>query len=147
MFLTANHAKNKANLIGWRENPQYEGDIIGLLQVWELPYRQCPSGLIDTKGNEKNIFQKKNWFFARFEVGCSFSRLREWEFSNPCGYSRKKWFFRNFAYRMQRFKMEIFWTLIIVLRRLTRQWKAWMINFWKSNIQGPFEYSTSPESS
>ena len=33
--------------------------IVGLIQVWELAYRQCPFGLIDTKGNEKNIFQKK----------------------------------------------------------------------------------------
>ena len=44
------------------ENPQTEGDIIGLIQVWALPYRQCPPGLIDTKGNEKNIFQKKIYF-------------------------------------------------------------------------------------
>ena len=41
------------------ENPQTEGDIIGLIQVWELAYRQRPHGVIEIKGNEKYIFRKK----------------------------------------------------------------------------------------
>ena len=60
VFLIENHAKIMANLTGWRENPQTEGDIIGLIQVWELPYRQRPHEVIDTKGDETKKFTSRS---------------------------------------------------------------------------------------
>ena len=79
------------------ENPQTEGDIIGLIQVWELAYRQCPFRLIDTKGNEKNIFQKKNYFSLDLRQAVHFQDCESENSSNKCGYSRKKCFFSKFC--------------------------------------------------